>query len=264
MLDPNVYSDEDPDPFDDDDDVMVPGTGGTPSTPAPPSKGGSTAGKTSRGGQPGRGGSTAAGGYVGIAGTGFVPGGGGTSAGGGASTPSVGSLMACVDYCSGYERTCSQDLNGRDCFALCSNEVDSFGPVCQSLGVKALVCLTPFLRNSTLGCDEATARGLRECGTAVNRFQDCKTNVPPQPTPLPPPPSPGPCEGYSSGDAFGCKMSLTCTNLGTYSVDCQLMNNGLYTCNCYTPNGSISNTNVMAGGPEYACSTAAQYCGVPQ
>jgi hypothetical protein len=265
MLDSDAYTDEG------DDDVIMPGTGGKGGSTSPmPATGGksSSGGSGPRGGQASRGGQPASGGASGGAfpsagapvGGSFGTAGTGVSTGGSAPTPGTTTQQICTNYCKGYANTCSVELDGRDCVALCAAEVDGFGKSCQRLGLKAVKCLTPSFQKPNLSCGEATSQGLNRCGAGVNRFQECKRDV--APTPVPTDPTPANCDGFASGDGQSCKMGLTCVD-GNYTVGCQLLNNGYYACNCYYPNGATANTQVNANGPEFACGTAAQYCGFP-
>jgi hypothetical protein len=191
-------------------------------------------------------------------------GGTGVSTGGSTATPGTTTHTICTSYCKGYSNTCAAELAGRDCIALCAAEVDGYGKTCQKLGIKAVKCLTPSFQKPNLTCGEATSQGLNKCGAAVNRFQECKGNVAPMPVPPapPPPPPPSNCSGFASGDSQTCKLGLTCID-GNYNLDCQLLNTGYYTCNCYFPTGATGNTQVSATSTEFACNTAAQYCSFP-
>lgn len=257
-LDPNAYSEDEV--VYDDDDVIAPGTGGRPGTNGPPPTGGTGIGAagTATGGRPAAGGSTAAGGSVGTAGT--------TAAGGIGPGMPGSTATACLNYCSGYERACAKELEGRDCFGLCAGEVDGFGAGCQRLGVKALSCLTPYFQTPGLSCDESVAAGVGQCATAVSRFQQCKLTQAPTPTPtpnpVPLPPEPQTCAGGSGqGDQYYCSLSVMCSD-GNYSVDCKWQGNGNFECYCYWPD-SFNSLIVVSEASMNACYTAAQICGLP-
>ncbi|HKY41138.1 MAG TPA: hypothetical protein VJN18_34630 [Polyangiaceae bacterium] len=116
---------------------------------------------------------------------------------GGNSTPIAGSSVGgssssstatpvCEKYCNAYGPKCSARLEGRDCMAACIQEMTAFGSKCQTLGMNALKCLTPFFQNPAEHCDVAVSNALIKCESQVEGFDDCK-DIPDEPQPNPQP-----------------------------------------------------------------------------
>ncbi len=80
----------------------------------------------------------------------------------------------CERYCAGYGTQCKKRLEGKDCLTTCQGELNGSGPFCQSLGIDALTCLTPFFSANGGDCGGAVNRALTQCGDMIANFDDCK------------------------------------------------------------------------------------------
>jgi hypothetical protein len=226
--------------------------GGSGSGPAPithagkNSTGGGLAGKGgTSSGAPGSSGSTSLGGKV------------------GAGTNPDLSLVPCQQYCPGYGTQCVKRLNGQACLPTCQSELNNFGPACQTLGISALRCLTPFFTPNGRDCDVAVNRALTQCSVIVKAFQDCKQGVStptpgPQPTPTVDVAS-CPSMGSSTSDGGSCQQFFSCPS-GTFMTFCSPsgMSQPLAECNCVSPSGAQVGTLLLAS-PD-ACFNAANLC----
>jgi hypothetical protein len=188
-----------------------------------------------------------------------------------AGAPSTPTTTQCAQYCSGYAKTCALELKGQDCQQVCQAEIDAFGAKCQSLGLSALQCLTPFFRPGIGSCDAATNLGLARCGTELANFKSCETGMPlptPTPTPVPnPTPTPMPtpntdpatCASMGSITPNSCDLVFGCAQ-GTYRASCGTSADGAYTqCYCFGNDGSfMSQMPVTDYG--VACYVAVSQC----
>jgi hypothetical protein len=220
-----------------DPDAYDPGTdnvsGGGSRTVDPPPVG--VAGKPSTGGS-----------SVGIGGSSVATGGSSIATSGSSSTiqggasgvdPSL-SVQICQQYCPGYALQCGKRLNGQPCMPTCEAELDGSGPVCQSLGVQTLICLTPFFGATGEACEPAVNRALTACGAIAAAFTDCKAgggkSGPKQPTPF----DIASCKSAgSAADPSDCKALFSCPN-GQYETYCSTSQTGISDCACISPNGS--------------------------
>ncbi len=109
--------------------------------------------------------------------------GGTTASGAGASTsPSAGKggldpqapVKPCASYCGGFAPLCPERLNGQECNAACTSEVNGFGKSCQARGIQALNCLAPFFQPNSGACSDVVRRSMQKCGEIVDQFQRCK------------------------------------------------------------------------------------------
>jgi hypothetical protein len=135
-----------------------------------------------------------------------------------AGRPSTPTIDQCAQYCSGYAKTCAQELNGRDCERVCEAEMDGFGAKCQVLGLSAIQCLTPFFRPGSGSCDAATRRGLAGCGSALANFKACETNTP---TPMLDPADPSTCPSMGGISPASCDVTFACSRR-VYRTGCSL------------------------------------------
>lgn len=248
MLDPDVYSEDGPDP----------------------SSGSNSGGSSSRGGTPPI-----------IAGVGPMPTGGtGTQPtptggqGGGMPTQPSAVSKTCQNYCSGYATKCPAELEGQNCQIACEQEMTSFGDRCEKLGLKALKCLTPYFKKDNLFCQDAINAALTQCNGQVQKFQSCKGV--PTPTPQPEPnPMPNQCMVGGEGGPGYCKYSYGCPT-GNYTVTCGQTGVGgtgnipgpgnpapapWYTCSCYDPSGVVQTFQMPSADP-VPCHQAASICGI--
>jgi hypothetical protein len=239
MLDPDAYGTS----------SSGSGGGGTNQTPI------AHAGKTSTGGAPIGNGGTGSSGSPGASGSSSVGGkiGGGTN-------PDL-SLAPCQQYCPGYGTQCAKRLNGQQCLPTCQSELNGFGPACQTLGVSALRCLTPFFSPQGGDCNAAVNRALGTCGTIVNAFEDCKQGVSPTPMTTPTPIiDVGSCPSIGGGAADGgCHQFFSCGS-GTFATLCSPspMSQPLLDCSCVSPSGAHA-AGLMSASPD-ACLNAAKLC----
>jgi hypothetical protein len=192
---------------------------------------------------------------------------GGKTGGGGAVDPSLASAP-CANYCPGYGTECAARLKGSECLPTCLNELNSFGPACQSLGIQALTCLTPFFTPGGNQCDAAVGRALSKCSKIVKQFEACKKKASGGTAPSPTTPSPttptspklDPTSCADGGNAAGpgfCLSTYNCQN-GSYIVTCDISPmTMLASCTCMSPAG-----NQMITVPDVAdpCELAAHSC----
>jgi hypothetical protein len=156
---------------------------------------------------------------------------------------------------------------GQNCEQSCQQEITGFGERCQALGLKALKCLAPFFAKDAPSCEAAIASALAQCGSQVQRFQDCKGIDEPEPEPPPPtPPVPGSCPSVAETGQSSCRTTYGCAN-GAYTVSCDYAGNGAggaspnsasYNCICAGPSGGQA---IALAAPSAPCATAAQLCG---
>lgn len=160
----------------------------------------------------------------------------------------------CSAYCPGYGSQCVQRLMGQDCMAACQAEVNSFGPRCQTLGIAALRCLTPFFTPNGFGCDDAVNRALTQCGKIVADFQTCK-GVDPTPSPTMPLTNVTSCPGMGTTGPTRCMQVYACAQ-GLYEIDCTFpVGTGAASCSCSMPSGATTGTSFPNDG--MACARAA-------
>jgi hypothetical protein len=181
------------------------------------------------------------------------------TAGTGNTAPAGSIQQVCQDYCKGYAIKCPQELQpGQECLSTCVGEIGNTQGNCQTTGLSALRCLTPYFANPKLVCQEAINSGLTKCGKQVTAFKKCSgEDEPTQPTPQPT------CMS-SIGDLspISCKMQFFCGD-GTYNVGCSSQNSGAsFECACGTPSGSYIPTSLGGGAPN-PCLVAAHNCSIP-
>jgi hypothetical protein len=175
------------------------------------------------------------------------------------------SAPACENYCKGFTVKCPAELSGRDCRASCAKEVNGNGKACQSLGIKALECLTPSFsstsRNAT--CDDAKNDGATACSRELVEFAQCAkpTNVPmPNPQPDPRPNRLGlvrGCDEALSSTPDTCIRLYSCMD-GSYLVECVSQLDGNFSCSCSFPSGMMQ--GAIYGPVADPCRTAATDC----
>jgi hypothetical protein len=182
------------------------------------------------------------------------------TAGTGNTSPAGSIQQVCQDYCKGYATKCPQELEpGQDCLGTCVGEIGNTQGSCQTTGLSALRCLTPYFANAKLVCQDAINSGLTKCGTQVAGFKQCSGEAN-QPDPTP---TPQPACMSSTGDLSpnSCKMQFFCGN-GNYNVGCSSQNGGAtFDCACGTPGGGYVPSSVGSG--VNPCLIAAHNCGVP-
>ena len=210
MLDSDAYG------FDD----GVDGTAGGASVPGP-----GTAGKSSSGA-----------GLLGRAGSGAT-----TPVGGPANgVDTTLALTPCQQYCPGYGSQCKKRLEGQDCLTTCQGELNGFGTSCQTLGINALRCLTPFFSANGGDCNAAVNRALAQCGMIVSAFDSCKKTVAGSPTTTKPGNNFSSCKRSGGGDQTSCKESFYCGD-GDYVTFCQFSASSmLLDCGCVNPRGQMA------------------------
>lgn len=144
---------------------------------------------------------------------------------------------------------------GQDCLAACQAEVNSFGPRCQTLGINALKCLTPFFTPNGGNCDAAVNTALTKCGKVVSDFQDCKESQTPTMPSMPTMPGLNVtnCPSMNFTDSLLCIDQYSC-NAGVYMVLCTF-SSGTADCSCSRPDGSSTGTSFPNDGK--ACYRAA-------
>jgi hypothetical protein len=195
-----------------------------------------------------RGGKTAAGGKP------------GTSSGAASGLDPGAAQTPCANYCAGFAPLCPARLNGEDCTPLCVREVSSASRQCQTLGIRALECLTPFLKPNSGGCQEVVSRAMLECGEVVDQFQQCADS---DDVPVPQPdlrPNPSACPSMSGAVARGCTATFACSG-GSHVTNCALLDDAdhAFSCSCARPDG-ITAYHVVIDTPENACLQMAAYC----
>jgi hypothetical protein len=167
-----------------------------------------------------------------------------------AGAPSTPTTTQCAQYCSGYAKACAKELKGQDCQQVCEAEMDAFGAKCQSLGLSALQCLTPFFEPRGGTCETATNISLALCATELTNFKSCQTGMPlptptptpvPNPKPTPPTPNadPATCASMGSITPNSCDLVFGCAQ-GTYRASCGTSADGAFTrCYCFSDDGSF-------------------------
>ena len=232
MLDSDAYGS---------DSEGVVGVAGSANAP-----GSGTAGKSTNGtGAPGRAGSSST-----------------TPAGGAANSldPTL-ALSPCQQYCPGYGTQCKPRLEGKECLSTCQGELNGYGTSCQTLGINALLCLTPFFSANGGDCNAAVNRALAQCGMIVAAFDSCKKGVSGSSTPSTPskPISAlASCPRSGGGDATSCVQAFAC-NEGSYVTFCSLPPGSmLLDCGCVSPNGQM--VSVSLPPSSNVCVDAAAFC----
>lgn len=183
---------------------------------------------------------------------------------GATSTPSGGAstgvnpglaLTPCQQYCPAYGTQCKKRLDGKDCMATCQGELNSYGPSCQSMGIEALRCLTPFFTPNGNDCNGAVNKALSLCGPIVTAFDECKENVS---SPSRPAQEVFSCPRSGDGGRINdCTSVYQCSN-GPYIVFCSTAPNMLLNCSCVPPNGSLSSATLAISSDP--CFDAAKLC----
>jgi hypothetical protein len=172
----------------------------------------------------------------------------------------------CSKYCAGFGPQCAERLVGQDCNAACVGEVNGFGKKCQTLGIKALNCLSPFFKPGGGDCTQTVNQAMVKCGAIVNNFHSCKdpdAKPAPQPEPDPEPPilTPATCPRLSSSATpIDCFEGLSCPN-GVYNVSCTQISGAppVMSCSCTMPSGTVV-YRVLDGSSMEACDTMASLC----
>lgn len=222
---------------------------------------GNVAGANSKGGSTGvvhagsGGGGTGPG--TGTAGTAGV----GGKASGGVVDPGL-AIAPCDKYCPGYGTQCVARLKGAECVPTCQGELNGFGKSCQSLGIKAINCLTPFFTPGGSNCDAAVGRALNKCKSIVDKFNACKKKAGGSNTPGTAPDfDPTMCTlGDHYADPQNCLYSYVCDS-GTYVAACTTnASNTTADCTCINPDGSQQQRMVKVQGALPACDTASDAC----
>jgi len=188
-----------------------------------------------------------------------------------AGAPSTATTTECARYCSGYAKTCAQELKGQDCQQVCQAEIDGSGETCPLLGIWAIKCLTPFFQPGNGSCETATKRGLAQCGSELANFKSCDTGMPlPTPTPMPTPnPAPTPmptpntdpatCANMGSITPNSCDLVFGCAQ-GTYRASCGTSADGAFTqCYCFGNDGSVM-SQMPVTDYAVACYVAVSQC----
>ncbi len=182
---------------------------------------------------------------------------------GATSTPSGGAsgvnpglaLTPCQQYCPAYGTQCKKRLDGKDCLATCQGELNSYGPKCQSMGIEALRCLTPFFTPNGKDCNGAVNKALSQCGSIVTAFDDCKENFSSPSLPVPQVLS---CPRTGDGGFMrDCSSVYQCSN-GPYVVFCATAPNMQLNCSCLPPSGNPSSATLAASNDP--CLDAARLC----
>jgi hypothetical protein len=176
-----------------------------------------------------------------------------------AGAPSTPTTDPCAQYCSGYAKTCANELKGRDCRAVCQAEIDGSGS-CQVLGISAIQCLTPFFQPGNGSCEAATSRGLAQCGNALANFKTCTTGAP-MLTPPPPPDltDPTTCPSMGVTSPGSCDIVFACSR-STYHVSCSL-NPDIGGAHCYCSYDDLLwMDNVRTTDSALACVLAVSQC----
>jgi hypothetical protein len=207
-------------------------------------------------------------GVVGAAGRANVPGNGtagkssnGTGllgrAGSGSTTPVGGpvngvdtslAVTPCQQYCPGYSTQCKQRLEGQDCLSTCQGELNGFGPSCQTLGIAALNCLTPFFSARGGDCNSAVNHALAKCGTIVASFDSCKKHFDGSTPPARSREAFAGCERAGGGDSTGCNESFSCGN-DNYVTFCSLPTGSmLFECGCLNATGQMASGRLPPSG----------------
>jgi len=236
-------------------------TAGTPSVGGGGRNGG-LAGATARGGGGNSGVSgtgTGGGGASGVAGSGNVAGAGGKT--GGALDPDL-AIAPCAKYCPGYGTQCVARLKGAECLPTCEGELNGFGKTCQTLGIKALTCLTPFFTPGGNNCDAAVGRALAKCKKVVDQFNACKKKASGGNNPgtgTAPDFDPTLCDATDHyADPSTCLFSYACPS-GLYVTSCNTdPNTGNANCICIQGDGSQH--MVKTKGGQDACDRGVEAC----
>lgn len=192
-----------------------------------------------------------------------LPGRGGT----GSTTPVGGSasgvdttlaIAPCQQYCPGYGTQCKKRLEGKDCLATCQGELNGYGPSCQTLGINALRCLTPFFSASGGDCNAAVNRALTQCGMIVAAFDSCKKGISGTAAPSKPSNPVASCLRTRGGDNRNCSDFFTC-NEGSYFTFCAPASGSmLLDCSCVRPSGQATSGFLVPDGD--VCLDATVFC----
>ncbi|HVY26980.1 MAG TPA: hypothetical protein VHB79_10525 [Polyangiaceae bacterium] len=213
----------------------------------------------------------AGGGNSGVSGSGTGGGAGGSGgksnvAGAGGKTNAVVdpdlAIAPCARYCPGYGTQCVVRLKGAECIPTCEGELNGFGQTCQTLGIKALTCLTPFFTPGGSNCDAAVGRALAKCKKVVDQFNACKKKASGGNNPGPgtaPDFDPTTCDATDHyADPSTCLYSYSCAS-GVYITTCSTdPSTGAASCICIQGDGSQQTVNIK-GGPE-ACERGVSAC----
>lgn len=197
-------------------------------------------------------------GPVGSAGT-------GTTATAGTSSTGVDPTVAvgiCAQYCPGYSSQCKKRLKGQECVPTCQGELNNFGPICQSLGVQALSCLSPFFNRNGGDCDGAVNRALAQCSQIVTQFEDCKKNFATSPS-MPVPNRVASCQHQEPVTSGNCTQVFNCSD-GPYITFCNPSGqSAALTCTCLAPTGEMVTSRVNSASAD-PCLEAAAPCPLPR
>jgi len=157
--------------------------------------------------------------------------------------PSI-AVGPCQRYCAGYGTQCKKSLKGKDCLTTCQGELNDYGAFCQTQGVNALTCLTPFFSPQGGDCSVAVNRALTNCGELVTSFDACKESFA-KGTKNPVSACPRSGEG---GVNANCTSVYSCNN-GPYITFCSPTESPMFAeCGCVPPSGPLQSTRVPITG----------------